>query len=407
MATKNHNRSLLEFFNDTEVQTSPNALESSPVRRLSNGTILHIAESPASKLGFCLSCRHVYSVTGTRHLSSAGVCEAKGLAEAHNPPWEVLELEYPDHLECYYCRDLHPIDKIREYTCLEARTQGSSLQQHNHLKDKCWKMNRKVRTARFIHPNFSFTVFRMVMKLYRQGKDCDKLLEFLAYQSGAVMEGAQVKQVIATPKIVGERLLMRLQTAYVIPPKGPTQTYLLTGNLLKCPHTSKWSRDNRIVTKRLFQRFAALETVSVVRQEHIMSCQCAFCPTEFHFGLEQFEGQGIVLFITKWQDLGDGLSPLDSDFPPVVGRRQDIRITRRGERLAYESPRDRFEGLVPGEDLQAVSALNYRERKELFRKSDSKLAQLRKIRDSAFWFIWGSGQFHPYRVSENFARSEL
>jgi len=89
--------------------------------------------------------------------------------------------------------------------------------------------------------------------------------------------------------------------------------YLITRNLLKCPHTDRWTADNTIVTARLFHRFAALETVPEGRQDHIMSCQCTLCPTEFHFSLEQFEGQVVVLFITKWQDLGTGLSPLESD----------------------------------------------------------------------------------------------
>lgn len=369
------------------MQTRLNALDSSPFGRLSNGVIFHIAEllPPASKLAFRLSCRHVYSVIETRHLSSTGISEAQGLTKARRPPWEVLELHNPDHLECYYCRDLHPIDKIREYAYLGART-----------KSPCGKVNHRVRTARFIHPNFNFTVFRMVMKLYRQEKNYDKLLEFLAYRSGPVMEGAQVKQVIATPKIVGERLLMRLQTAYVVPPKGPSQTYLLARNLIKWPHTDKWSCDNRIVTDRLFQRFTDLETVPRGRQEHIISRHCNFCPTEFHFSLEQFEGQGILLFVIKWQDLGTGLSPLDSDLPPVVGRYRSIHIARRGERLDYESPRDRFEGLAPGEGLQAVSILDYEERKDLFRKSDSRLAQFMRNSDSACWCIHGSCQPYPH-----------
>jgi hypothetical protein len=131
--------------------------------------------------------------------SSDDVCKAQGLVEARKPAWKMLELENPDHLECHYCRELHPIDKIHEYTYLDAKAKGP-----------CWKINHQVRTANYIHPNFSLTVFRMVMKQYRQGKNCDKLLELLAYRSGAVMEGAQVKQVVATPKIVGERLLMRV-----------------------------------------------------------------------------------------------------------------------------------------------------------------------------------------------------
>lgn len=227
------------------------------------------------------------------------------------------------------------------------------------------------------------------MKRYRQGKDCKKLLEFLAYRSGAVMEGAQVKQVIATPRIVGDRLLMRVQTAYVIPPKEPSRMYLVTRNLLKCPHTNTMSGDNQAVTARLFERFVALETVAVGRQEHIATCQCHFCPTEFYFSLERFEGKGVVLFITKWQDLGTGLSPLDSGLPSVVGRRRKICHFLSGKRVAYESPREGFEGLAPGENLQAVPALDYEERRDLFRKSDSRLAQFRRIWDSVCWSTGG------------------
>jgi hypothetical protein len=167
------------------------------------------------------------------------------------------------------------------------------------------------------------------MKQYRQGKNCDKLLKLLEYRSGAIMEGSQVKQVIATPKIIGDRLFMRLQTAYVIPPEQSSQIYLLRRNLLKCPHTDRWSRDNTIATRRLFQRFTALESILNGRQEHIINCQCKLCPTEFQLSLERFEEGGLVLFITKWQELGTGLSPLESDLPLVFGPRRIIRIGER------------------------------------------------------------------------------
>ncbi|KAH8587416.1 hypothetical protein B0O99DRAFT_733537 [Bisporella sp. PMI_857] len=364
-------------------QTRQNALESSPFGRLPNGVLLHIAEflSTASKLALRRCCRHFSSVIRVQHLDSS---------EARKPPWEVLELEYPDHLECYYCQDLHPMDKIHKYAYSEARSSLSL--------GRCGKINHRARTAKFIHPNFSFTVFRMLMKQYRQGKNCDKLLELLAYRSGAVREGAQVKQVIATPKIVNGKLFMRLQTTYVIPPKEPSQMYLLSRNLLKCPHTDRWSRDNVIVTGRLFQKFAALEAISGGRQEHIMSCQCRICPTEFHLSLKRFEGEGVVLFITKWQDLGTGLSPLESDLPPVIGPRRIIRI---GKMLDYESPRVRFEELAPGVDLEAISALKYEERRDLFGMSNSRLTQFKRTNDSICWQFRCFQRYPHYNAPED------
>lgn len=300
MATEIHNHSFLKSSKSSEMQSRPNALKVSPFRRLTNEVICRITWflPPASKLTFRHSCLHIYSIIAPQRLNSV---REKGPLLRRTPPWEVLELEHPNHVECYRCRVLHPTDKIHEYAYSKPRPKRDTSWQHNLFSPKCHKINREVRAEIYIHPNFCFTVFRMVMKQYRQGKDCEKLLNLLAYRSGVVMEGAQIKQVIATPKIVGERLLMRIQTACLVQPRGPSQTYLITRNLLKCPHTDRWSRDNRILTEAFYQRFETLDIdpVSEDRQEHIMSCRCSFCPTEFHFGLQQFKGQGVVLFITK------------------------------------------------------------------------------------------------------------
>jgi hypothetical protein len=395
MATEIHNNSTSTFSKSSEVQSRPNALKASPFRKLSNGVIRRIAWylPPVSKLAFRHSCLHIYSVTATHRLNSV---REKGLIERRTPPWEVLELEHPNHVECYRCQALHPTDKIQEYAYFKPRPKRDTSWQHNLFSPKCHKINREVRAEIYIHPNFCFTVFRMVMKQYRQGKDCEKLLNLLAYRSGIVMEGAQIKQVIATPKIVGERLLMRLQTAYLVHPRGPSQTYLITGNLLKCPHTDRWSRDNRILTEALYQRFETLDTVPGDRQEHVMSCRCPFCPTEFHFGLQQFKGQGVVLFSTKWQDLGTGLSPLEADLPPIVSRHKSIPVARSGEPLDYESSRHRFEGSAPGEGFRGVSALEEEEREELFRKNNSRRAKFMRINDAWCWSIHGFGQYYPH-----------
>ncbi|PMD13457.1 hypothetical protein NA56DRAFT_755764 [Hyaloscypha hepaticicola] len=111
MATEIHNHSFLKFSKSSEVQSRPNALKTSPFRTLSHGVIRRIAWflPPASKLAFRHSCLHIYSVTTTRRLNSG---REKGPLLRHTPPWEVLELEYPNHVECYRCRALHPTDKI-------------------------------------------------------------------------------------------------------------------------------------------------------------------------------------------------------------------------------------------------------------------------------------------------------
>ncbi|KUJ06978.1 uncharacterized protein LY89DRAFT_743308 [Mollisia scopiformis] len=314
--------------------------------------------SPSSKVVFRRFRRHASSMMETQ--------------AAGESCWELLEQEYPDHLECYYCRDMHSMDEIHKYATGSAESIVFS--------DPCWKMNSRVRTATFIHPNFSFTVFRMIMKRHRQGKNCDKELNLLAYRSGAVREGAQVKQIVAVPKIVDGRMFMRSQTIYVIPSKEGSQMYLVCNNLVECPHTDAFSRDNGEVTHRLYQRLAAIETIPRGRLEKVMSCQCRFCPTEFEINLQRFEGQSAVIVVNKWQDLGSGLSPLPTELPPVVGPSKVIRRARRAEtQNLHPSPR------AGSEDSQAVSTLEHKEVKEVFRKSNSMLARINKAQDSFWW----------------------
>lgn len=104
--------------------------------------------------------------------------KALGSPEPRMPAWDVLELEYPHHLQCYYCRDLHPLADIKSYNYRgHARCSRCLLAQ-------CHKLNCRFRTKTYIHPDFSLTTFRMIMKQHRQGKDCNVLLKLLAYRSG-------------------------------------------------------------------------------------------------------------------------------------------------------------------------------------------------------------------------------
>lgn len=106
-----------------------------------------------------------------------------------------------------------------------------------------------------------------------------------------------------------------------------------------------------------------------------------------------------MLFMTKWQDLGTGLSPDGADLPPIVGRHESIRIARSREPLDYESPRRRYEGLDPGEDLRAALALEEEERRELFGKNDSRRARFMRSHDSGCCFIHGSAQWYPHKYA--------
>ncbi|KAH7317306.1 hypothetical protein BKA65DRAFT_570863 [Rhexocercosporidium sp. MPI-PUGE-AT-0058] len=321
-------------------------------------------------------------------MPSIDVMDAPKLSETPSPRrpcWEILELDHPDHLECYRCKKLHNI---------------SDVLAHPKAWIKCRKGDQKLRVATFIHPDFDLTIFRMIMKRHRQGKGPENFMELLAYRGTSVLEDSHVSRFTAEPRIIDGRLLMRSEKTYVVAPADEAaQCYLLKRNLLKCPHTSRWTPENITVTQSLHRRFATIDSMVAGRREHIMSYQCDFCLTEFDVSLQRFEGQGIVLFVVKWQDIGTGLSPLDDDLPPVVAYYDVTRTARKGPKPDYTSPRTRFEGTSSGDEaLWALSAaLACEQRRELFVLHSSWRAKLCRSKDRLFWPLSRSSQLFPHR----------
>ncbi|KAH8600650.1 hypothetical protein B0O99DRAFT_681527 [Bisporella sp. PMI_857] len=305
--------------------------------------------------------------------------------EVREPAWEVLEAQSPDYLACYQCKRHHPLSDIQKFAL--SNDQPSAL-------TPCMKLDQKHRTAKFIHQDFHFTVFRMVMKQDRLKRDCTELLKLLSYRSGVLMDGSQVKQIIATPNIVEGRLLMRVQMAYVVPPTRESRLYLANKNHLKCPHSKRFSLNNRNLAWKIVNKFAALETLPEGRQEILSSVECNICFTKFQAGLQRFKGDGTMLFITKWQDLGTGLSPMESDIPRIVGPPLYIPFGGMGQRLISEPLQ--FEG----QDLDPSSALTLKEREDQFRKSESKYAQKKRANDTLYWRWWGRQNLFPHEFAK-------
>ncbi len=305
--------------------------------------------------------------------------------KVHGPAWEVLEAQSPDYLECYHCKRHHPLSDIQKFTPFKNQPLAPMA---------CMKLDQKHRTAKFIHPDFHFTVFRMVMKQNRLKRDCTELLKLLSYRSGVLMDGSQVKQIIATASIVAGRLLMRVQTAYVVPPTRESRLYLANKNHLKCPHSQRYSPINIELAGEIVNKFAALETLPEGRQDILLTAACKICLTKFQVGLRRFEGEGTMLFITKWQDLGTGLSPLEADIPCVVGPPQCVPYRGMGQRLISDSLQ--FEG----QDLDPSPALTSKEREAQVRESESKDVQAKRAKETFYWKWWGRQNFLPHEYAE-------
>ena len=175
------------------------------------------------------------------------------------------------------------------------------------------------------------------------------------------MDGSQVKQMIATLNIVKGRLMMRVQTAYVVPPVRTRESrlYLANKNHLKCPHSHSYSLNNRRLALKIVNKFETLETLPEGCQEVLLSSECAICFTKFYVGLRRFIGEGTMLFIMKVQHLGTGLSPMESDMPRVVGPKDFVPFQGMGQRLLLEPLQLRDEDLDPSFNLTQKKEKTY------------------------------------------------
>ena len=145
--------------------------------------------------------------------------------------------------------------------------------------------------------------------------------------------------------------------------------------------------------------------MAVGSRELIRSSRCNSCPTEFEVSLEGFgnqgdgKGQGILLFIDKWQDIEDGLSPLEEDHPRVIGQRYPGRafsVSKTFKKMIYESPRARYIAARTGSDQVAHPALTYEDRLELFDVDKSRWVQFLREKEKKLWPVSGWRRWYPY-----------
>jgi hypothetical protein len=196
-------------------QSRPIALESSSLRSLPLELILHIAQflPPESTLSFCLCCWPIYSTLKSQYVK---IIKDDQQLDCYKF-LKLLERDLPDYISCYYCRKLHAIKKAHQYLYYNWRyyNMGYVL--------PCCQVDFNTMTYLYIHPAFSFTVFHMTMKLYRQGSDYSKLLKLLSHQSETHFDGSYstVEKRTASSEIVAGSLFIREQRRFMIPPTQP------------------------------------------------------------------------------------------------------------------------------------------------------------------------------------------
>jgi hypothetical protein len=327
----------------------PIALESSALSKLPPELIFHIVHflPPDAASSFSLCCRPIYFTLGTQYLKALE--ENKQLDRYKF--LTLLERELDNHVACYYCKKLHAIKKAKRYA---AYATG----RRRHLP-----LTVEDGSSYYIHDRFSFTVFQMAMKVYRQGLDCSKLFKLLSYRTTTlVWHGPRgyVEQRMALARIVAGSLLMRQQLIFIIPPSRsipvPWVPYFTI-----CPHFLFPAEDH---IDRYREHTIQVEhwdaSKDFPKWEGMM--QCRYCLTEFRIDFKKCGRHCTAMFVTRWMDLGEGRSPLDPRWASHVrvdGRTSQVPVNfERGSICAafeqQEYSRFEFDSLLTPQDWKRL-----------------------------------------------------
>jgi hypothetical protein len=331
----------------------PIALESSALSKLPLELILHIARflPPGSAPSFSLCCRPIYFILGTQYLKALEENEQSDRYKFLT----LLERDLPNYIACFYCKKLHAINKAHRYLYSNRHYSGAD----SYLS--CWVADFELGTGYCIHDDFSFTVFRMAMKLHRQGLDCSKLLNLLSYKTKTHFRRGYVEQCTALAQIVAGSLFIREQRIFMIPPTQPLPTPY-DPYFVICPHIRFKSVESQYWEIIHIAHWD--EPKDYQNGEGII--QCKYCLTEFRTDFKSFGGRGNAIFVTRWKDLGEGRSPLDHKWQShVYGRKSrdwlPVEFDRGSICAAFEQ-KEHFR-------FEFDSLLTPQNKKELFRKS--------------------------------------
>lgn len=285
----------------------PIALESSVLSRLHPEIIIHIARflSTASAASFALCCYSIFDILGTRYWEAL---QTEIQQRERETFLSLLERDLPGYILCYHCTILHSGNKTR----YETRIQPSTQPRHRYGVTPCRKEELLGGVFKYVHKDFSFSIFQMTMKRYRLGLDYSYNLSLLACKTTGrrSIEGFPY-QCTAQARIITGSLFLRVQQVLLIP-SGRALKSLASCRITICPHVGTVAKDCEAQLPENVQ-------CQIAHQHNLNQCirysglkQCNYCPTEYQIDLQECRQLGVAVVITKWLDLGEGRTFMDS-----------------------------------------------------------------------------------------------
>lgn len=279
------------------------ALEASQFRKLPPELISGIASHlpPESAACLALSSYVLYSCLEEQCLQSLKEVDPSILRSFLT----LVERDLSHHTLCPPCNKFHPI-------CASNWHERCQYDIWSELRPACCKADIDNGLKDATHSGFSSTIFRMLMKTHRQGRDTSKLLRLLASEpwgSKILMISDNIKHRSITARIHNDSLLLREQQIWLTPASQQIPIPKHTASIGICHHIRFLTRDGMYdhgIEIPYSDRVQGYEN-----KQGLLYCQ--YCHSEFRVDFRSYGG-GNAMFVTKWIDLGKGDDPNDPNW---------------------------------------------------------------------------------------------
>lgn len=321
--------------------------QTSPLKVLPSEVFSTIADylSLPSTACLMLTCHTLFTYLGPKRL------ENLRLHPELDEFLELLSRDTLDYVKCCHCKRLHSIIFIHRYI---PATNGRG----DYNRESPCRLDDQTRwVTHYIHENFSSTAFRMIMKRHRQGRVVEipqglfsskpKILKWQEFNAWSR----------AWHLIADDSLLVRTQYVFLLHHGSMVPFWNGKLGLVMCPHNMWLCAERQSSAGKSLRNHVArwIENDSYISDHFI---QCEYCLTELKVDLKRLD-YDVGIFITKWQDLGSGISHLDYKWQSHIDGQLHVqkRIEfKEGEiSTAFEKGQEFDPGsLLDGEDWQKL-----------------------------------------------------
>lgn len=300
--------------------------ETVPLGNFPADIVVQIARflQPACTVSLSLTCKQIYCLLDGPFRTR--LMRDDHCAVEHYKFLVALSRDFPDHVACNSCKALHSISAAETrrnpklYFAIHCRYRANRTGFDRQYDDA-------LRTNSYwIHHDFHFITFQMLMKRHRQGGPTLKFLESLDSWERFSAELRSVVRVSASTRIVDGCLLARSQVLIMLDESGGafwrSKIYICShyGN-----HAVLWKQGLCYRWPRRWRYLYDERPEEITCWGQIM--RCTFCMTEFRFDCKPCGTHKFVVAFTRWNNLGEGRSFLDEDWQRHVMEENAILTT--------------------------------------------------------------------------------